>query len=80
MRVCAVLLHDGRLCLIRGRQRQASLQSSLPGGLVEDGDDLINDLHALALVDIHGDGPGLRACIPCLQARSHREGAPGAVG
>ncbi|MFJ2864078.1 NUDIX domain-containing protein [Kitasatospora sp. NPDC087314] len=37
VRVCAVLVHDGRLCLIR-RQRSAGLQHSLPGGLVEDED------------------------------------------
>ncbi|MFI9163466.1 NUDIX domain-containing protein [Kitasatospora aureofaciens] len=34
VRVCAVLVHDGRLCLIR-RQREAGLQHSLPGGLVD---------------------------------------------
>ncbi|MFI9276068.1 NUDIX domain-containing protein [Kitasatospora sp. NPDC052896] len=38
VRVCAVLVHDGRVCLIR-RQREAGLQHSLPGGLVEDGED-----------------------------------------
>lgn len=37
-RVCAVLLHDGRLALIR-RQPSAGVQHSLPGGLVEDGED-----------------------------------------
>ncbi|WP_395292226.1 NUDIX domain-containing protein [Kitasatospora hibisci] len=37
VRVCAVLVHDGRVCLIR-RQREAGLQHSLPGGLVEDED------------------------------------------
>ncbi|WP_232246297.1 NUDIX domain-containing protein [Kitasatospora mediocidica] len=35
VRVCAVLVHDGRLALIR-RQRKAGPQHSLPGGLVED--------------------------------------------
>lgn len=37
VRVCAVLVHDGEVCLIR-RQREAGLQHSLPGGLVEDED------------------------------------------
>ncbi|MFE7529363.1 NUDIX domain-containing protein [Kitasatospora sp. NPDC057542] len=37
VRVCAVLVHDGRVCLIR-RQRDAGLQHSLPGGVVEDED------------------------------------------
>ncbi|MER5642151.1 NUDIX domain-containing protein [Kitasatospora sp. NPDC002227] len=36
--MCAVLVHDGRLCLIR-RHRDAGLQHSLPGGLVEDGEE-----------------------------------------
>ncbi|MFC5890365.1 NUDIX hydrolase [Kitasatospora aburaviensis] len=35
VRVRAVLVHDGRVCLIR-RQREAGLQHSLPGGVVED--------------------------------------------
>ncbi|MCX4743938.1 NUDIX hydrolase [Kitasatospora sp. NBC_01287] len=38
VRVCAVLVHDGRICLIR-RQRPAGLQLSLPGGLIEPGED-----------------------------------------
>ncbi|MFE5586412.1 NUDIX domain-containing protein [Kitasatospora sp. NPDC056531] len=40
VRVCAVLVHDGRVCLIR-RQREAGLPHSLPGGVVEaeDGED-----------------------------------------
>ncbi|WP_441248287.1 NUDIX hydrolase [Kitasatospora sp. McL0602] len=38
VRVCAVLLHDGQVCLIR-RQRPAGPQLSLPGGLVDDGED-----------------------------------------
>ncbi|MFE7558831.1 NUDIX domain-containing protein [Kitasatospora sp. NPDC057500] len=38
VRVCAVLVHDGEVCLIR-RRRQAGLQHSLPGGLTEDGED-----------------------------------------
>ncbi|MFE9427750.1 NUDIX domain-containing protein [Kitasatospora sp. NPDC006697] len=37
VRVCAVLVHDGRVCLIR-RQRSAGPQHSLPGGVVEDQD------------------------------------------
>ncbi|MEU9047332.1 MULTISPECIES: NUDIX domain-containing protein [unclassified Kitasatospora] len=37
VRVCAVLVHDGWVCLIR-RQREAGLQHSLPGGVVEDED------------------------------------------
>ncbi|OKI25162.1 hypothetical protein A6A07_31740 [Streptomyces sp. CB03911] len=36
--MCAALVHDGRLALIR-RQRPAGLQLSLPGGLVEPGED-----------------------------------------
>ncbi|MET8630797.1 NUDIX domain-containing protein [Kitasatospora sp. NPDC004669] len=35
MRVCAVPVHDGRVCLVR-RQRPAGPQYSLPGGLIED--------------------------------------------
>ncbi|MFI9366765.1 NUDIX domain-containing protein [Kitasatospora sp. NPDC053057] len=42
-RVCAVLVHDGRLCLIR-RQREAGLQHSLPAGVVEDGEDPVDAL------------------------------------
>jgi ADP-ribose pyrophosphatase YjhB (NUDIX family) len=38
VRVCAVLVHDGQVCLIR-RRRETGLQHSLPGGLVEDGED-----------------------------------------
>ncbi|MFJ6140574.1 NUDIX domain-containing protein [Kitasatospora sp. NPDC092286] len=37
-RVCAVLLHDGLVCLIR-RQRPAGVQLSFSGGVVEDGED-----------------------------------------
>ncbi|MFJ9612051.1 NUDIX domain-containing protein [Kitasatospora sp. NPDC101176] len=37
VRVCAVLVHDGRVCLIH-RQRAAGLQHSLPGGVVENED------------------------------------------
>ncbi|MGW6915586.1 NUDIX domain-containing protein [Kitasatospora sp. NPDC054939] len=37
-RVCAILLHDGRLALIR-RDRPDGLQYSLPGGLIENGED-----------------------------------------
>ncbi|WP_329484997.1 NUDIX domain-containing protein [Kitasatospora sp. NBC_01246] len=37
VRVCAVLVHNGRVCLIR-RQREAGFQLSLPGGVVEDED------------------------------------------
>ncbi|WP_329485007.1 NUDIX domain-containing protein [Kitasatospora sp. NBC_01246] len=36
--VCAVLVHDGEMCLNR-RQREAGLQHSLPGGLLEDGEE-----------------------------------------
>ncbi|MER6401186.1 NUDIX hydrolase [Kitasatospora sp. NPDC001603] len=45
VRVCAVLLHDDQVCLIR-RQRQAGLQHSLPGGLLEheDGEDPLGAL------------------------------------
>ncbi|WP_280682153.1 NUDIX domain-containing protein [Kitasatospora sp. MAA19] len=39
----AVLVHDRRLCLIR-RRRPAGVQHSLPGGLVEDGEDPIDAL------------------------------------
>ncbi|MDH6580265.1 NUDIX domain-containing protein [Kitasatospora sp. MAP5-34] len=38
VRVCAVLVDNGRVCLIR-RQRPAGLQLSFPGGLAEDGED-----------------------------------------
>ncbi|MGW4808013.1 NUDIX domain-containing protein [Kitasatospora sp. NPDC004272] len=38
VRVCAVLVHDGRLALIR-RHRLAGEQHSLPGGVVEDGEE-----------------------------------------
>ncbi|MFJ5122991.1 NUDIX domain-containing protein [Kitasatospora sp. NPDC088548] len=46
VRVCAVLLHDGLVCLIR-RQRPAGAQLSFPGGVVEDedGEDPIDALH-----------------------------------
>ncbi|MEU7095544.1 NUDIX hydrolase [Kitasatospora aureofaciens] len=43
VRVRAVLVHDGRVCLIR-RQREAGHQHLLPGGLVEDGEDPIGAL------------------------------------
>ncbi|MFJ9777788.1 NUDIX domain-containing protein [Kitasatospora sp. NPDC101157] len=36
--MCALLLHDGRLALIR-RDRPDGVQHSLTGGLVEDGED-----------------------------------------
>ncbi|MFD8782571.1 NUDIX domain-containing protein [Kitasatospora sp. NPDC059599] len=38
VRVCAVLVHDGRVCLIR-RQRPAGVQLSFPGGVVEGGEE-----------------------------------------
>ncbi|WP_051965522.1 NUDIX domain-containing protein [Kitasatospora mediocidica] len=38
VRVCAVLLHDALVCLIR-RQRPAGVQLSFPGGVGEDEDD-----------------------------------------
>ncbi|MBP0453918.1 NUDIX domain-containing protein [Kitasatospora sp. RG8] len=38
VRVCAVLVHDGRVCLIR-RQRPAGVQLTFPGGVLEDGED-----------------------------------------
>jgi ADP-ribose pyrophosphatase YjhB (NUDIX family) len=38
VRVCVVLVHHGQVCLIR-RQRPAGLQHSLPGGVVEVGED-----------------------------------------
>ncbi len=68
MRVCAVLIHDGRLCLIR-RQREAGFQQSLPGGLVEDGEEpetalrreLLEELGLdLAVLPAPRGGPGLR--------------------
>ncbi|MEV0538029.1 NUDIX domain-containing protein [Kitasatospora sp. NPDC050463] len=53
VRVCAVLVHDGRLCLIR-RQRSAGLQHSLPGGLAEDedGEDPIDALRRELLEEL----------------------------
>ncbi|MFD7451811.1 NUDIX domain-containing protein [Kitasatospora sp. NPDC059827] len=38
VRVCEVLIHDGRVCLIR-RQRPAGVQLSFPGGVVEGGEE-----------------------------------------
>ncbi|MFI8085880.1 NUDIX domain-containing protein [Kitasatospora sp. NPDC086009] len=43
VRVCALLAHDGEVCLIR-RQREAGLQHSLPGGLAEDGEEPLGGL------------------------------------
>ncbi|MFI8085884.1 NUDIX domain-containing protein [Kitasatospora sp. NPDC086009] len=38
VRVCAVLLHGGRLALIR-RERPDGVQHTLPGGMIENGED-----------------------------------------
>ncbi|WP_282204269.1 NUDIX domain-containing protein [Kitasatospora fiedleri] len=52
-RVCAVLVHDGRVCLIR-RQRSAGDQHSLPGGVVEeeDGKDRVDALRRELLEEL----------------------------
>ncbi|MFD9125834.1 NUDIX hydrolase [Kitasatospora sp. NPDC059571] len=44
VRVCAVVLGDGGICLIR-RERPAGVQYSLPGGLAEDGEPPLAALH-----------------------------------
>ncbi|MFF7638597.1 NUDIX domain-containing protein [Kitasatospora sp. NPDC008050] len=54
VRVCAVLVHDGRVCLIR-RQRPAGPQHSFPGGLVEDGEDPIDALRRELLEELDLD-------------------------
>ncbi|MER6401739.1 NUDIX hydrolase [Kitasatospora sp. NPDC001603] len=51
VRVCAVLLHDGRLALIR-RQRPHGVQHTLPGGLVENGEDPLAALRRELLVEL----------------------------
>ncbi|MFD7736429.1 NUDIX domain-containing protein [Kitasatospora phosalacinea] len=50
-RVCAVLVHDRRVCLIR-RQRSAGDQHSLPGGVVEDGEEPADALHRELLEEL----------------------------
>jgi ADP-ribose pyrophosphatase YjhB (NUDIX family) len=60
VRVCAVLVHDGRLCLIR-RQRPAGVQHSLPGGLVEDGEDPSGALRRELLEELALDTASLPA-------------------
>ncbi|MDH6145248.1 8-oxo-dGTP pyrophosphatase MutT (NUDIX family) [Kitasatospora sp. GP30] len=54
VRACAVLLYDGRLCLIR-RQRPAGVQLSLPGGVVEDGEDATEALRRELLEELRLD-------------------------
>ncbi|MGC0314755.1 NUDIX domain-containing protein [Kitasatospora acidiphila] len=54
VRVCAVLVHDGRVCLIR-RQRPAGVQLSLTGGVVEEGEDPTGALRRELLEELRLD-------------------------
>ncbi|MFE7193954.1 NUDIX domain-containing protein [Kitasatospora sp. NPDC057595] len=58
VRVCAVLLHDGRLALIR-RERPDGVQHTLPGGLVEEGEDPATALRRELLEELGLDFAGL---------------------
>ncbi|MFF3597975.1 NUDIX domain-containing protein [Kitasatospora indigofera] len=57
-RVCAALLYDGHVALIR-RERPAGVQYSLPGGLVEAGEDPLAALRRELLEELGLDLDGL---------------------